>query len=995
MPLRRPPPNTFIPPSYEESLDSPPSYIQVEVPDIQLLPLELLNSINNIGSSSVPEYSEFDIVTSVEQSTEQQTPHQSSENLDTDSSENYTETTAEVVEEPVSNSLTVSQLNISEVEDTIVSSSEDLSNNSQFLETEIVETVENSITEHSELQQPNHSELHQQDPQLEFLEQTDCNQQEPFSNSEQSEHSVSQSNTQDEPEATSITEELDLCNLQQPLHPAPSPPEPLLISFNDESEPEARHSSNLTNIADLVFLPDPVLESQPQEQHTESEQQENSDIMPILSDNNEVNLLDLDSEPVFVASPVSPHYNLPKTLPQPQDHFAKMQANIRAQLQLEQMQRDMMNFSFGSSNERNGSVTSNSFYTDLPNNRNFLPPTPPSFTNTRLSTATSTSVPSLQDTYRSPSVSSSSGFRTSQISNTASSIHSFLVDSNLNLNLTMPSSLPSSNLERVPSIVEQGSSTTLGQLPSTPEHNVTSMIIDNAPSVRSSDIGRSSSTLTSQFDRQHSMASTQFDRQHSIISSQFDRQHSMASSQFDRSHPVTSFRQDRTHSLAPSQFDRSSSIATSNVEHVPTFSTSASLERATSTTSSSESVVTTPTSPNHNFKHKFKRKPKKHIPEQPVKINEVMFGLQFLKSKYDLGDSVVGKIAYNPTVDKPVRSITFVLLLTEKTMKQSRTVVLDTHVLQTYETPIVNSFAVAGQSYEFDYNMKVPLLVPKPYAQAGGNSDFVLPLQERLPPSTVTPELSITYSVRVIIEHQNPSPSVAQLATYESTTMTSENVGIKISPSYAPSEFDSRMTTRESVFKHIYKSSGTISAKGFLKTTQTFGIAELHVLGLQKFSLLSTEETEVKVSVLFFPEPGIKRVTLPYITKVSAGLEFRTFISPTKRMESYPDASGAHVETIPIYEEAISDSGWTKLPTPPQLSREVLLYGAAHQVPLKELVAHRSELVPSFLSCYGCREYELVVSVSFNPSKTITVRVPLAVVVQNEPKSFLPFAAYD
>ncbi|KAF5111297.1 hypothetical protein DV495_002931 [Geotrichum candidum] len=261
--------------------------------------------------------------------------------------------------------------------------------------------------------------------------------------------------------------------------------------------------------------------------------------------------------------------------------------------------------------------------------------------------------------------------------------------------------------------------------------------------------------------------------------------------------------------------------------------------------------------------------------------------------------------------------------------------------------------------------------------------------------SIVTSELSIEYSVRILIEHQHPSPPIVRLANYESETMTSETVGIKISPSYAPSEFDSRMATRESVFTHIYKGSGTISAKGFLKTTQTFGIAELHVLGLQKFSLLSTEETTVKLSVLFFPEPNIKRVTLPYITRIVASLEIRTFISPTKRMENYPDADGAQTETIPIFDEPVGDSGWTKLPTPPQLSRDVLLYGAAHTVPLKELVAHRNELVPSFLSCYGCREYELVVSVSFNPTKVITVRVPLAVVVQNEPKTFLPFAAYD
>jgi hypothetical protein len=897
-----------------------------------------------------PEYSEFNSVAPVEQASFNQ-----QQALPQESISSSPELSAEI---PAPEVDAEAIFDLYQLEDSSLYSTEDLPSEpsqlpqSNFISELVVEEQELPHPDQPEQQNLAEFEPHQPPrqafPETEILEPS--TQLESPPHQEQSENPLPQPDPPSPPETDS-----EAVDLQPPSQPAPPPPEPLLISFDDEpTEPVPHRPSHLTNIADLVFLPDPASESQQKVPDT-PKKSTNSTSMPIPSNNNEINLLDLDSEPVFATSPTGPHYNLPPTLPHPHDHLTKMQANLRAQLQLEQMQRDMLNFSFVSPESRNGSTSGSSVHIDPASTRNVLPPTPPPFNNTRLSTATSISASSFQDTHRSFSTSSSAGFRASQNSNTAPSIYSFSTDSNLNLNLTMPSSLALANLERVLSIDEQGSTTTLEQVPIPVDRGVNSMVIDNKPSARTSDITRASSVATSQYDRSHVGPN----------------------SHHERSPMGPAFHMDRP-----------------GIERAPTSSTNLSLERAVSMTSS-DSSKTRRSSNNQSFKSKFKRKPKKQTVKPAPKASEIVFGLNFLKSKYDLGDSVMGKIAYRPSDDKPVRSITFVLLLTEKTIKQSRTVVLDTHVLRSYETPILNSFAEFGQVYECDYNLKVPLLIPKSHAQAGGNSDLVLPLQERLPPSTVTPELSIEYSVRVLIEHQHPSPPIAELANYESDTMTSETVSIKISPSYAPSEFDSRMATRESVFKHIYKGSGTISAKGFLKTTQTFGIAELHVLGLQKFSLLSTEETEVKVSVLFFPEPEIKRVTLPYITRIAASLEIRTFISPTKRMESYPDAGDAHAQTIPIFDEPIGDSGWTKLPTPPQLSRDVVLYGAAHNVPLKELVAHRNELVPSFLSCYGCREYELVVSVSFNPTKVITVRVPLAVVVQNEPKTFLPFAAYD
>ena len=959
MPLRRPPPNTFIPPSYEESLDSPPSYVHVER-------LTESSHRHQVVTQPAPEYSEFNSDTSVEQTSSDQQQAQPQESVSSSS-----ELSADITE-PTVDAEAIFELY--QFEDSSLFSTEEPSSESPQLHQS--DSISEIVAEEQELPQPDEPEQENlaephQSPRQEFIETETLGSPahlEPptITYQEQTEDALPQPDPPSTPETDS--EEVDL---QPPSQPAPPPPEPLLISLDDEPAETVPHRPlNLTNIADLVFLPDPVPEPQ-QEIPSVPAQPTNSTSMPITSNDNEINLLDLDSEPVIVAPPAVLNYNLPPTLPHPHEHLTKLQANLRAQLQLEQMQRDMLSFSFASPESRHGSIGGGSVHLDPASTRNILPPTPPPFNNTRFSTATSVSA-SSQDTNRSFSMSSSTGFRTSQNSHTAPSIYSFSGDSNLNLNLTMPSSSTLGNLERVLSIDEQRSTTTLEQVQIPTEWNINSMIIDSAPSVRTLDTTRTSSAATSQYDRPRVRSN----------------------SQFERSHIGTSSHGDRLHSVATSQFDSSTSGSIPGIERAPTSSTNHSLDRVISTTSS-DSSRTRRSSNTQSFKTKFKRKPKKQVVEPTPKASEIVFGLNFLKSKYDLGDSITGKIAYRPSVDKPVRSITFVLLLTEKTIKQSRTVVLDTHVLRSYETPILNSFAEYGQVYECDYSLKVPLLIPKSHSQSGDNSDLVLPLQERLPPSTVTSELSIEYSVRILIEHQHPSPPIVRLANYESETMTSETVGIKISPSYAPSEFDSRMATRESVFTHIYKGSGTISAKGFLKTTQTFGIAELHVLGLQKFSLLSTEETTVKLSVLFFPEPNIKRVTLPYITRIVASLEIRTFISPTKRMENYPDADGAQTETIPIFDEPVGDSGWTKLPTPPQLSRDVLLYGAAHTVPLKELVAHRNELVPSFLSCYGCREYELVVSVSFNPTKVITVRVPLAVVVQNEPKTFLPFAAYD
>lgn len=670
-----------------------------------------------------------------------------------------------------------------------------------------------------------------------------------------------------------------------------------------------------------------------------------SAITPITSTDSE-NLLDLDIEPNYQ--------------PTEQPHFNKMQASIRAQLQLDQLQRDLMDFPRISSSQDPRFQDPISFFdTGHPHyygrTRQLPTPPPPSVPQTPIMQQT----PMLQ----SPVRLQSPQLRDPRLGPTSPPLPS----------VSPPSRPPSS---RQPSF----------QAPSLPRSQ-------RSISNFHSEMLQSPIHPPSQTGSQASMSRASSSQ---VSTSSLPTPRSVASSTSPNVLPGPSVTE-------------SPETSSSSVHGSPGTVTRTSTNRSTGSGSKFSRA-----------RKLSKKEEKKQLEQLKILTTqpEIHITLDETNSFCDLGDTISGCARYKPTFDKPVRAVSFALIMSETVTSGKHVltheVPLDQHDFSSDHAPICG-FALANTEYEFNFVLKIPLVL---------HDRELLPLQQRLPPSYQAPDygVDISYYIRAIVDHQNPTPPLTEAASYQSTSYTEYKYHIMLSPSYAPPEFDSRSITsqrrpsqtenRETVFTHIYKASGTILERGLLRNKVEFGIVELHVLGLQTVSLEVDSDVEdaakaspaIQINVLFFPVPGIKKVTLPYIHKMTADLHIKTFVasgSNGERLKSYPEAgspgSTLKTQTVRVCDNIISKSGWLKLPTPPQLKKEVVLYGASHSIPLSSLTNAADEnlnLIPTYLGCYSCREYEMTISVTFNPTRVVTLKVPVAITASNPPKTHLPFPAY-
>lgn len=709
----------------------------------------------------------------------------------------------------------------------------------------------------------------------------------------------------------------DLTEATVPLDSAPTStelPEPSLIDTEVDllaEDPIPTYVSEFDNIAGLIIAPSPhtpiSLTPSTPTGTTQNRADPISEPMPAPSD---FNLLDLDSDPTPIVS-----YQ-PRN---PTDHLAKMQASLRTQLQLDQLQLDMLMFP-RSSTGSNSRISEQSISP--------LDPGPNFFFNNRSR-----------------------------------------------------------------------------ELPSPPPHGLFHSPPSSPPSIRLPE----SPDLTSSSSGFHEASSFQLPEQalpETPLNDHRGSNQSLATSSNDHR---------GSHQSLESSFSFTTSYASPPLQ--PSNSPSSTLSRTTTNKSDKSS------SKFGRLRRSSKKEEKLQLEQLKLLTNSPDLSLTVDDRVHDLGDRISCTAIYHPTGTKPVKSIYFVLIMKEKLRRGkhvlSREVALDMKNLTDDDLPAdastqdwpLNSYAQANVKYTFQFTLNFPLIEP--------DSGNFMPLQQRLPPSLLSPELGIdiSYHIRAVVDHEFLAPAVNKVVAYTSPTLTQSTKKVQFSPSYAPPEFDSRAIASthrrpsneqaETVFNHIYKGSGGITFKGLLRNTQAYGVVELHILGLQKFALSAPGDSEIQINVLFFPEPEIRRITLPYIHRIQAVLQVKTFTytangGKSGMFTSYPEAnssgSSVKIQTIPVCDRQISKSGWTKLPNPPHLKESVVIYGASHCVQMGEiptLEENLVDLVPTYLSAYSCREYELSISVTFNPSKVVTVNVPIAISAKKEPKTYLPFPTYD
>lgn len=721
-----------------------------------------------------------------------------------------------------------------------------------------------------------------------------------------------------------------------PQSPPPPPPEDLLISLDDDPEPAPHRPSELNFLADLIFQPDP----EPQSDSLEPQQTEDQSINTAVeaSTASTDNLLDLDTEveQSVIQYPASPPTNS-------MDYMSLMQATLRAQLQLQQLQSQL-----AAAAEMNPSLIST-----LPTEPMVLPPTPPpppiynfspsssSFNLNQASPRSSISQvsPRTSVAHQSSSPASSQG-----ISNTSYT----LSPNNTGIqNQQHPS--PSSML--LPTI-------------NSPRHN-------SVTSTSRDPIGTRNDSLQSVVDRTSYSAST------------------LGSS------------------IRPSSIRSGLSPTTSSSTGSHILSTSppgplSGLDRSTSTVSSSGSTVTATPSSSGTVRSKLKMKSrKKSVNSVPSKSTELVVQLRNdLNYKYDLNEPITGSLIYKPAINKPIKNISCFLILSQETGKSNYSLCLDSVLLSSDTYPVIGGNANTDTTYSFNFTLKVPELVP---------FEFRMAQQQRAPPSfkIVEENVSISYKIVALIGHEEDPPDPAFAPVYRSPTATRKSQPIVVVPSYAAAQYDLR-DPRQNIVNKIYKAGASITDKGFLKAKLTLGKAELHVVGLQKYIIdnrgVPDQPQKLKLNILFFPDKNIRKVTIPFIHRITVTAQYKTYVSPSNWFETMPDI-GAKTMYTPIFDSIVQKSGWARLSNPGLASSSASasssnsgpseIFGAAHYISLARLEDMAAELTPSFASLYVIRVYELVISVTFTPTKTVSLTVPITLVRRKTPQSFAPYDPYE
>lgn len=173
----------------------------------------------------------------------------------------------------------------------------------------------------------------------------------------------------------------------------------------------------------------------------------------------------------------------------------------------------------------------------------------------------------------------------------------------------------------------------------------------------------------------------------------------------------------------------------------------------------------------------------------------------------------------------------------------------------------------------------------------------------------------------------------------------------------------------------------------------------------------TNEGSSIGLNFLFFPDPGARTTNIPIIVSVAMILRCRQVVSLSGTpFTSYPTSayvsSASNIyerkQEVTVYEKTLWHSKWAKMHTPEHLSRNTKMYWTCIELPftgisdLQKSTKYQSnsynlQVVPSYISSFSCRDYEVEIVVKFDPPKTSKTIIPLTITSAMVPKSFFPW----
>ena len=356
------------------------------------------------------------------------------------------------------------------------------------------------------------------------------------------------------------------------------------------------------------------------------------------------------------------------------------------------------------------------------------------------------------------------------------------------------------------------------------------------------------------------------------------------------------------------------------------------------------------------------------------------------KRTYGLGEFIYGHIILVPKKIIKISSIFVVLEGDEVSTKSSwsanvitsRHMNLGHHITPSSAMP-PDMKALPGFVYTFLFSLQIP------EAKSSSMQDKTIPEHLRLPPSLGSPpqfpiaENDTPGNVARICYRLKASITTVQKDGLPSNVVNAYNY-IHLTPSYSLSP-----SARQRTQKDSYLVRQGIK-KGLLKKTST-GIMELRMRNISELTMIPSGPTTVPLTVSYCATSEASSQLLPQITLVSTKLIARTRYSSQGVFKTSPP-SDTHPGIISVSQKIVlnrmspQNSNW-------ELNSTTNAYSTVFHLPLTLPIDKR--IVPTFESCFISRDYNLEVRLYLASSSSITLTLPVNVVVSVLPDSDFPF----
>lgn len=337
---------------------------------------------------------------------------------------------------------------------------------------------------------------------------------------------------------------------------------------------------------------------------------------------------------------------------------------------------------------------------------------------------------------------------------------------------------------------------------------------------------------------------------------------------------------------------------------------------------------------------------------------------------YDIGSRITGVLSGHCLFQDP--SVAVLLVLTEQVSEPSSSSKPGKKAVSRVAVLASCRRTSTQPSNEFHFDLEVPETYPQ-------HHQLPLSLQRRLPPSFINtkkgqspalsfPQTSIAYTLLGIVSPK-PFPPDSYLAHLLQSSDSSQidspfiqtSLPVTVLPSYSPVDrdmLDQELKLRnngiegfaaldsKTASKKVYKASTTATEGGLLRNSIKSGVVEVHIMGLQYYSMhdqeahsssqspvsvspsyssipstsssssssssscsATNEGKSIRLNFLFFPDPGNRKATIPSIASVAMIIHCRQVVSLSgDPFTSYPVPNSSSSSTNVSSASSISSS---------------------------------------------------------------------------------------